>query len=141
MPFREKKAWVTIFALLIVFLPYYYFMKLAYHVPEPNYIQLGHLATVALVIFAVLEIVLILIARQLSPHDAGMPLDELEKLYAFRASRVAYVTLISLVLVVSFLMIHTYGGNWGWGMMYLAAIIGSEIARAIAIIVQYRRGY
>ena len=141
MPFREKKAWVTIAALLIVFIPYGFYMTRAYHVPEPNYKYLMHLAAIAFTGFVVLEIILILVARKLSPEDAGLPKDEMEKLYASRATRVAYVTLITLVLVVSFLMIHTIGGNWGWGMLFLGAVIGSEIARAVTLIVQYRRGY
>ena len=141
MPFREKKAWVTIAALLVVSIPYSIFMVRAYHVPRPNYYQLAHLAAIALVIFVVLEIALILVARKLSPEDAGTPKDEMEKLFASKASKVAYITLIVLVLIVSFLMIHTIGGNWGWGMLYLGAIIGAEILRAVALIVQYRRGY
>ena len=141
MSFREKKAWVTIFVLLIVFIPYYYFMADVYHRPDPNYTNLGHLALVALVAFIVLEVVLVLLARILSPEDAGTPTDEREQLFAFRAARVAYVSLIVLVVAVIFPMIHTHAGNWGWGMAFLGAIIIAEIIRAAALIVQYRRGY
>jgi len=38
-------------------------------------------------------------------------------------------------------MIHIHGGNWGFGMLYLAAIILAEILRAGLLIKQYRRGY
>lgn len=141
MSFREKKAWVTIAALLIVFLPYYYLMLQLYHRPEPNFYSLGHLALAALIAFIVLEIILVLVARYLSPEDAGIPKDEREQLFAFRAARLAYVSLIVLMILVTFLMIHTNGGNWGWGMLYLAAIIIAEIIRASALIVQYRRDY
>ncbi|MEX0902104.1 MAG: hypothetical protein WDZ76_05190 [Pseudohongiellaceae bacterium] len=141
MSFREKKAWVTIFSLLVVFLPYYIFMVRTYHQPDPDYRSMMHLATIALVAFVTLEVALVLIAQRLSPEDAGIPKDELEKLFAFRASRVAYVGLITLVIGITFPMIHTHAGNWGWGMLYLGAIICSEILRAIVLIVQYRRGY
>jgi len=141
MSFREKKAWVTIFSLLVVFLPYYYFMAITYHRPEPDYFYLAHLALIALVAFIVMELVLIVVARKLSPEDAGIPQDERDQLFAFRAARVAHVALIVLVILATFPMIHYQGGNWGWGMLYLLTVILSEILRAIMLIVQYRRGY
>ena len=141
MPFREKKAWVTIFSLLVVFVPYYYLMMRLYHQPNPNYYYLMHLAALALATFLVVEVFLILVARKLSPDDAGIPKDEREQLFAFRAARVAYVTLIVLMVAVTFPMIHTHEGNWGWGMAYLGVIILAEIARASVLIVQYRRDY
>lgn len=141
MSFREKKAWASILALLIVFIPYYYFMLRVYHRPDPNYVNLGHLALMALAAFIVLEVVLLLVARKLSPEDAAIPTDEREQLFAFRAARVAYVSLIVLVVAIIFPMIHTHAGNWGWGMAFLGAIIAAEISRAVALIVQYRRGY
>lgn len=140
MPFREKKAWATIFSLIIVFFPYYFFMIRIYHQPDPDYFALGHLALLALISFVVLELLMVFIARRLSPEDAGIPKDEREQLFAFRAARVAYVTLIILMTVVTFFTIHSYGGNWGWGMLYLAAIIIAEITRAVMLVVQYRRG-
>ncbi|PCJ27494.1 MAG: hypothetical protein COA96_03065 [SAR86 cluster bacterium] len=141
MPFREKKSWATIFALVIVFLPYYGFMFRAYHQPDPDFQYLITLAVYALAAFVLLEIILVLVARQLSPEDVGIPKDERDQLFAFRAARYAHVALISLMIVVTFLMIHTHAGNWGWGMLYLATIICSEILRASVLIVQYRRGY
>jgi len=141
MPFREKKAWATLFTLLIVFVPYYYFMVDLYHQPEPDFHELAHLATVALHAFIVLEVVLLLLARWLSPEDKGIPLDEREQLFAARATKIAYVTLIIASIAVVFPMIHVIGGNWGWGMSVLGAIILAEMVRAIALIVQYRRGW
>ncbi|MDO8272809.1 MAG: hypothetical protein Q7U82_12990 [Gammaproteobacteria bacterium] len=140
MPFREKKAWATIFALLIVFIPYYVLMVQAYHRPDPNIFSLAHLAALALTSFVVLELLLVFIARRLSPEDAGIPRDEREQLFAFRAARVAYTVLIILLVLITFAMIHTEGRNWGWGMLYLMGIIIAEIVRATMLIVQYRRG-
>ncbi len=141
MSFREKKAWATIFALVIVFFPYYLFMVRAYHQPDPHYHYLIHLALIALSVFIVLEVILVLVARKLSPEDAGIAKDERDQLFAFRAARAAYVTLIALLILITFPVIHSNGGNWGWGMLYLAAIICSEILRAAVVIVQYRREY
>ncbi len=139
--FREKKAWVTMTVLVMVFVPFYLLMMDAYHRPNPDFGYLGQLALTALSAFIGLEIVLILVARFLSPDDAGIPQDEREQLFAFRAARVSYIALIVLVVAVTFPMIHMEGRNWGWGMAYLGVIILSEILRAIMLIVQYRRGY
>jgi len=141
MSFREKKAWVTIFTLIVVFIPYYIFMVRAYHQPDPDFPYLMHLAVIALAAFVVLELMLILLARKLSPEDMGIPKDERDQLFAFRAAQMANLTLIVLLIVVTFFMIHTHGGNWGWGMLYLATVICSEILRAGVLIMQYRRGY
>lgn len=140
MSFREKKAWVTIFALVSVFFPYYFFMVQIYHQPDPNFRYLMNLAAMALAVFVVLECILTLVVRKLSPEDASLPMDERDQLFAYRASRIAYITLILLVIAVTFPMIHIHGGNWGFGMLYLAAILLAEVLRASLLIVQYRRG-
>lgn len=141
MSFREKRAWVTILALLVVFLPYYVFMISVYHRPDPDFRYLIYLVGAAIAAFIVLECVLLLVARKLSPEDAGTPIDERDQLFAYKASRIAYVTLICLVVAVTLPMIHIHGGNWGFGMLYLGAIIVAEILRASLLIKQYRRGY
>ncbi len=141
MSFREKKAWVTMIALIVVFFPFYVVMVQNYHQPDPNFMYLAHLAVLALTTFVVLEVVLVLVARWKSPEDAGIPKDERDQLFAFRASRTAYVALIGMMIAVTFPMIHVEGGNWGYGMLYLACIIFAEIFRAAMLIVQYRRGY
>lgn len=140
LSFREKKAWGTMIALIVVFLPFFFLIADAYHRPEPDYSYLGNLVLLALASFLAIEVVLVLAARFLSPDDAGVPKDERDQLFAFRAARIAYIALILLVIAVTFPMIHMEGRNWGWGMAYLGAIIGAELMRAIALIVQYRRG-
>ena len=141
MSFREKRAWVTIFALLVVFLPYYVFMINVYHRPNPDIGYLMTLVATAIAVFIVLECLLLVVARKLSPEDAGIPLDERDQLFAYKASRIAYISLIGLVVAVTFPMIHIHAGNWGFGMLYLGSIILAEILRASLLIKQYRRGY
>ena len=140
MSFREKKAWVTVITLIVVFFPFYFVMVRNYHQPDPDFLYLAHLVVLALSVFIVLEVGLVLIARWLSPEDAGIPKDERDQVFAFRAARFAYVALIIMVIAVTFPMIHFEGGNWGHGMLYLATIILAEILRAVVLIVQYRKG-
>ena len=127
-------------ALIIVFFPYYIVMVRIYHGPDPDFLYMANMALGALIAFIVLEVALVLIARWLSPEDAGIPKDERDQLFAFRAARTAYVALIVMLIVVTFPMIHVEGGNWGYGMLYLACILFAEIFRAMILIVQYRRG-
>lgn len=140
MSFREKKAWVTLAALVAVFLPFCLLMMDGFHRPDPDYFYLGNLVLGALGAFVLLECVLVLMARYLSPEDASVPPDERDQLFAFYASRFAYVALIALVVIVTFFLIHAHGRNWGWGMAYLLAIVLAEMLRATALIAQYRRG-
>lgn len=139
--FREKKAWFTLGALVVVFTPFFIWMANAYHQPDPDIRYLAQMALIALSIFVVVEMAVIVIARFLSPDDVGIPKDERDQLFAYRAARIAYTALIVLVVLVTFPMIHLRGGNWGWGMAFLLAIILSEVTRAVVLIVQYRRGY
>jgi len=140
MTFREKKAWVTMIVLITVFFPYYIVMVRIYHGPDPEIPYMANMALGAFIVFIVLEVVLVLMARWSSPEDAGIPKDERDQLFAFRAARSAYVALIIMLIAVTFPMIHVEGGNWGFGMLYLACILFAEIFRAILLILQYRRG-
>jgi len=112
-----------------------------YHSPDPDIRYLMRLVAIAIVAFIVLECALLIVARKLSPEDAGLPIDERDQLFAYRASRSAYVVLIVLVVLVTLPMTHVHAGNWGFGMLYLGAIILAEILRASLLIQQYRRGY
>ena len=105
MPFREKKAWFTIIALVVVFVPYYIYMVGVYHGPNPDFFDMAYMALYAIFAFVILEVALILLARWLSPEDAGIPEDEREKMFALKASRTAYAALISMILAVTIPMI------------------------------------
>ena len=140
MSFREKKAWITLCTLIVVFSIYAYLMANAYHVPEPNYGYLLHLLLLAIVAFAVIEVVLLLVARLYSPDDAKTPKDEREQLIEFKANRLAYQILMVLIVVVTFIMIHLNGDNWGFGNLYLGTLLLSEVVRFGTQIVLYRRG-
>ena len=140
MSFREKKAWITLTTLIVVFGIYAYLMAKAYHVPDSNFNYLAHLLLLAIVAFGVIEIVLLLVARLYSPDDANTPKDEREQLIEFKANRLAYLILMVLIVVVTFIMIHLNGGNWGFGNLYLGTLVLSEVVRFGTQIALYRRG-
>jgi len=139
MPYREKKAWITLVVLFAISAIYGVLMVSAYHVPEPNYYSLGHLLLGAFVAFVVLELVLLFLAARLSPLDPKMPGDERELFIEFRASRIAYFVLIALIIIATFPMIHTHGGNWGFGNLYLGAMVVAEMVRFSMQIYYFRK--
>lgn len=139
MPYREKKAWITLFCLIGVSSVYSVLMVRAYHVPEPDYNYLGHLLLGAIILFAVFELALLFIAARFAPLDPKMPGDERELLIELKANRIAYFVLIALIVLATFPMIHVHGRNWGFGNLYLGALVIAEIVRFTLQIVYYRR--
>ncbi len=143
MPYREKKAWITLITLIVVPTVYAYFMTRAYHVPDPNYNYLFHLLTLALTAFIAFQVILLFIAARLSPDDPKGPLDERELLIELKARRVAYFVLMALVVVATFVLIHLpnqgFRSSWGFGNLYLGALIGAEFVRFSMQIVYFRR--
>lgn len=143
MPYREKKAWITLIILIVVPVVYAYFMVNEYHSSDPNFNNLSHLLVLALTVFIVFQAVLLFIAARLSPEDPRGPLDERELLIELKARRIAYFVLMALVVLVTFLMIHLPNhdgrGAWGIGNLYLFALVGAEITRFAMQIVFFRR--
>jgi hypothetical protein len=140
MSFREKKAWITLCTLLVVFSVYTIVMTRAYHVAEPNFGYLLHLLLLAIVAFGVIEVILLLVARLYSPDDANTPKDEREQLIEYKANRLAYQILLALIAVVTFFMIHLNGDTWGFGNLYLGTLMLAEVVRFGTQIVLYRKG-
>lgn len=139
MPYREKKAWITLVCLLGVSAVYFLLMGRAYHVPEPNYNYLGHLLIFAIGSFVVFELGLLFIAARFAPDDPRTPGDEREILIELKTNRVAYFVLLALVIIVTFPMIHVEGRNWGFGNLYLGALVLAEIVRFTLQIIYFRR--
>lgn len=139
MPYREKKAWITLVVLFAISAIYAVLMVRAYHVPEPNFNSLGHLLLGAFIVFAVLEVTLLFVAAKLSPLDPKVPGDEREWFIELRANRIAYFVLIILVILATFPTIHTHGGNWGFGNLYLGALVIAEMVRFSMQIYYFRK--
>jgi hypothetical protein len=139
MSYREKKAWITLFCLLGVFSVYAVFMVRAYHVPEPNYNNLAHLLLLAIIAFILFELALLFIAARIAPLDPKVPGDERELLIELKTNRIAYFVLIALILIVTFPMIHVHGRNWGFGNLYLGALVLAELVRFTLQIIYFRR--
>ncbi len=143
MPYREKKAWITLITLIVIPSIYSFFMVRAYHVADPDYNYLFHLLTLALTAFIAFQVILLFIAARLSPDDPRGPLDERELLIELKARRIAYFVLMALVLLATFVMTHLpshgFRSIWGYGNLYLSALVGAEIVRFAMQLVYFRR--
>ncbi len=143
MPYIEKKAWITLITLFVVPVVYCFFMVNAYHVADPDYHYLFQLLTIALTVFIAFQVILLFIAARLSPDDPKGPLDERELQIELKARRIAYFVLMGLVVATTFVMIHLpangFSASWGFGNLYLFALVGAEIVRFAAQIVYFRK--
>lgn len=139
MTFREKKAWITLITLLVVFGVYFPYMAIAYHSMEYAPHELAQMALAALIVFVVIEVVLIGFVAAKSPADARTPADEREIMIELKSNRLAYVCLMLFVIASVFFMIHVEGGNWGWGHLFFLSVIVAEVINFATQIFLYRR--
>ena len=138
MSFREKTAWVTLIAILIVSAMY------VFHVPslyEPRHAALVlHAILVSVGAFVAIEVVAYLVLRLRNPTEARTPKDELEKLIELKALRIAaYVYFVGSFLAI-FITLHVHNtGPGSVGLSVVMAFVVAEIVNYTARIVYYRR--
>ena len=136
MSFREKSAWVTLLAIIVVSAMY------VLHVGRVFEATRWALMAMALSVgaFIVIELVGWLVLRLCNPTEARTPKDELEKLIELKALRIAaYVYFVGSFTAI-FLALHLHdGGGHVVGASVLLAFIVAEIVNYTARIVYYRR--
>lgn len=138
MPFREKTAWVTLLAIIIVSLMYWFHVHSPF-VPHPHDRVLTSMA-VSLVAYGLIEVIAWLVLRQRNPVESREPRDERERLIDLKAMRVAYYAFTAGALGGMFFTLHVAGaGPVTVAMVVFAAFILSQLARHVARIVSYRR--
>jgi hypothetical protein len=132
MTFREKSAWITLIAIVLVFGGYWTIL-LTQRLPTTQAVEL--LAGLIVVKVVIIIIAHIAIAIWASPE----PRDERDRLIELRSPRNAYYVLISgLVLMMGVALV-------GAPMLVvvnglLAALVLAEVVRFASLIVSYRRG-
>jgi len=136
MSFREKSAWVTLVAIVLVSAMY------VFHVPRvfaPNPWAMTALV-VSLVAFIVIEVVAWLVLRFRHPQDAHTPKDELERLIELKALRLAMYVYVAGSFLSTFVTVHHVRGSAQMlGACLLVAFIVAGIVNYTARIVYYRR--
>jgi hypothetical protein len=138
MSFREKTAWLTLCAILIVTLMFWYHAPREFNAHSHRWVLLALL--VSLGTYVLIEVVGYLVLRLRNPRDAKTPKDERERLIDLKALRFAYYTFVIGTFGGIFLMLHVVGAGPGTiGAVVVAAFVAAQIAKHVARIVYYRR--
>jgi hypothetical protein len=135
MPFREKSAWATLIAILLVSA---LFLLHAPRLSHPGPWDF-HVLLACIGAFVVIETVAYLVLRLRYPEDARTPIDERERLINLKATRLAS----GCYVVGSFLAVLTlhHGASAVMiGYFIVLAFVIAEIVKYGARIVYYRRG-
>lgn len=138
MSFRERSAWITLIAILIVTVMYFL------HVPrvfDPTIDEWPHIAmALSLGAFVVIELVAYTALRLKYPKDARAPKDERETIIELKAMRLAaYVYVAGTFLAM--LTPHHGANGLAVALFVFMAFVIAEIVNYVARIVYYRRGF
>ena len=137
MSFREKTAWVTLSAILIVFVMYFLHVSRMFD-PTPGEWELMMVA-LSFAAFILIEVVAYVVLYLRFPKDARTPKDERERLIELKATRLgAYVYVAGTFLAI--LTPHHGATGFAVGIFVLFAFGLAEIVNYTARIVYYRRG-
>lgn len=135
MSFREKSAWVTLLAILLVSTLF------GLHAPSLSHPQPHDFHSLAgcIAAFLLIEAVAFLVLRLKYPEDARTPLDEREELIHLKAARLASACygVGSLLAVLS---IHHGVKAPTLAYLIVFAFVTAEVVKYGARILYYRRG-
>ena len=138
MSFREKSAWISLIIHTVIFGGYFWSLADAWDHPGRGPLGVGLL--IGAVILLVLNAIALNAAVALaSPKEAEAPADERERLINLKAERIAsYVLSGNVVLLIGALLV-----NWDGFLvanLLLAAMVISEVTKAVAQIIYFRAG-
>lgn len=138
MSFREKSAWIALLTHAVVFGAYFFLLWQAWDDVYARGLAIG-LTIGAVVALIIISIVLATVAAIFSPKEANAPPDERETLIDLKAERIASYTLaVGVVVLIGALLM-----NWNGvlvAVLLQAALVISELTKASAQIVYFRRG-
>jgi len=138
MPFREKIAWISLAATLVVYGGYFASLTVSRDGEGWLSDSFGLLVGTT-VLFVVLMIVLTVIAAVLAPQDAAAPVDEREKLIALKAAQFSYFTLSSGAFTTIVALFVGTDRFFAANFLFFSLIV-AEIAKDGAQIFYFRRG-
>jgi len=138
VPYREKTAWLSLFAMAVTFGPYFTIVAMG-SLPGalPNLRQLGLFAAAAILQMLILGVGHLYL-RHGSPDDARTPLDERDRTIISRSISSAYYVLIVGMILVGCVMPFRSSG-WSIINAALAMIVGAEVVHYGVVVLSYRR--
>jgi len=137
MPYREKTAWLSLFAMLAAFVPYFALAASRSHWEQmPDLPQLGRFAA-ATILQVIILVVGNIYLRLASREDAVVPPDERDREIERRAVTWAYYVLMAGMILVGFIMPFT---THGWGVVNSAilVVVAAEAVHYGGIAFSYR---
>lgn len=137
MSFREKSAWVTLIAILLVCTLFFSHGPNIF-VPHPHPAAFQAMIS-CFVAFILIKIIAQVVLYVRNPKDARTPKDEREQLIDLKATRIAsYVYVLGTFLAV--LTLHHGATGRAVGYFVLLSFVIAEICNQTARIVYHRRG-
>ena len=137
MSYREKTAWVTLTAILIVSAMFFLHGANIFQ-PNPGPWEL-HMLGLSVGAFILIEVVAYLVLYLRNPKDARTPRDEREQLIDLKATRLAARVYVVLSLLSLLMPIHG-GSGFAVAFFVVMAFVIAEIVNYSARIIYYRRG-
>ncbi|HVV65555.1 MAG TPA: hypothetical protein VHC42_08795 [Rhizomicrobium sp.] len=139
MSFREKTAWISLFANLLVYGVYFAMFVSALQRGPIDKSQFFELFVGCFAAVVVAMIVLTVIAAIFSPRDASAPLDERERLIALKAMQFGYFILAASVVMAVGAAYFGLDGFLLANALFFALVL-AEVAHYGAQIYYHRRG-
>ena len=138
MSFREKTAWITLIALILVTLLYWFHVPTLFEPHPRGWVLHALLASAG--VYLLIELVSFIVLRLRHPRDAREPRDERERLIDLKAMRIAHYVFSAGALGGTFVALHVVGtGPVGVAMLVFMAFVLSQMVRHAARIVYFRR--
>lgn len=136
MPFREKAAWLALFAMAVTVGPYFTLAAMD-GLPAGTWAKLGAYGVAALAQLAILGAGHLWLRWQ-APDEAKAPEDEREQTITLRARTLSYYVMLSGFVWVGVIM--PFGAS-GWRITNAALfmIVAAEVVHYASVIFQYRR--
>jgi len=138
MPFREKIAWISLVATLVVYGGYFVSLTVSWGGEGWISDSFGLLVGTT-VLFVVVMIALTVVAAVLAPADAAAPADEREKLISLKASQFPYFALSSGAFTTIVALFVGTDRFFAANFLFLSMIV-AEVAKDAAQIFYFRRG-
>jgi uncharacterized membrane protein len=139
MPYREKTAWLSLFAMVLTFGPYFTLVATSNlpAQPMPNLRLLGWFA-LTVIVQIIIQIVGNIYLAIRSRQEARLPLDERERDIMRRSVSCAYYVLIVGMILVGCVMPFNSGG-WTIINAALLMIVIAELVHYGVVVFSYRR--
>ena len=139
MSFREKSAWVSLAAYLVVYGWYFWKVAAAMIAGDIHLVHLMNLLLASVIFLIQLEIVLHIIIAIQSPKDAMAPEDERERLIALKSHAVGYYIVSTGAVVALGAIVFGVDSFHVANGLFLALVL-SVVAGYVSQIIRYRFG-